>query len=70
MWISTLLTFASAYAILGLVFAVFFAWRGAQRLDPAAQEGTLGFRCLLLPAAAALWPWLGWRVVRAGRQGS
>ena len=47
-----------AYAGAGLVFAVAFAFKGAHRIDPAAEGGTLGFRLLIIPGAAALWPLL------------
>jgi len=40
------------------VFAVLFAWRGAAAIDPAAREGTLGFRLSIVPASALLWPLL------------
>jgi hypothetical protein len=53
------------YAVLGILFAVPFAWRLAARIDPAAASGTLGFRLLILPGAAAFWPWLLARVLRA-----
>jgi hypothetical protein len=46
------------YAAVGLVFALAFAARGASRLDPAAREGTLGFRIAIVPGAAAFWPLL------------
>jgi len=52
------------YAGVGLVFGVAFALFGAQRLDPAAAGGTWGFRVLLVPGAAALWPLLLTRWVR------
>lgn len=52
------------YAGVGLVFGVAFALFGARRLDPAAAEGTWGFRALLVPGAAALWPLLLARWVR------
>ena len=42
----------------GLVFALLFAWRGAEAIDPAAREGTIGFRILIVPASALLWPLL------------
>jgi hypothetical protein len=48
----------AAYAALGLFFALAFAARGASRLDPAAREGTLGFRIAIVPGAAAFWPFL------------
>ncbi len=55
-----------AYVALGLVFAVpFVAW-GVGRVDPAARQGTLGFRLLILPGCAALWPLL---LVRWARRG-
>lgn len=54
------------YLALGLVFAVPFAWSWAARLDPLAARGTTGFRLLILPGAAALWPLLALRLLRAG----
>jgi len=55
------------YSGLGLAFATGFALWGAARLDPTARTGTPGFRLLLLPGAAALWPWLLLRLHRAAR---
>ena len=46
------------YFGIGLVFALLFAWRGTAAIDPAAREGTLGFRLLIVPASALLWPLL------------
>ena len=61
------LTIAGSYALIGVVFAVPFAWRGAGVLEPVAREGTWGFRLLILPGSATLWPYLLYRWVRAGR---
>jgi hypothetical protein len=44
------------YAGLGLVFGVPFVWSGVQRLDSEAQGSGIGFRLLILPGVAALWP--------------
>jgi hypothetical protein len=49
---------AGVYLGIGLLFAVVFAWRGVGRVDPAAAGGTPGFRVLIVPGAAALWPLL------------
>jgi hypothetical protein len=57
-----------AYVALGLLFAVPFAFRFVNRLDPDARDGSLGFRLLIIPGAAALWPLLLRRVLR--RDGS
>jgi len=54
------LTF-EVYAVLGLLFALLFVWLGIGRIDAAAKSGSLGFRLLVVPGAAALWPWLAWR---------
>jgi hypothetical protein len=61
---SWLVTLLGVYAALGLVFAVAFVTRGVGRVDPAAREGTWGFRLLIVPGTVALWPllarrWLG-----------
>jgi hypothetical protein len=55
---------AEIYLAIGLLFAVLFVWRGAGAIDPAAREGTIGFRLLILPASALLWPLLLRRWVR------
>jgi hypothetical protein len=48
----------SAYAAAGILFAVAFITAGVQRIDPAARGTGAGFRLLILPGAAALWPLL------------
>lgn len=48
----------AGYAGLGLLFALPFVARGVDRLDPDARGAGLGFRLLILPATAALWPLL------------
>ena len=52
------------YLLLGLAFGLWFAWRGAGRLDPLARAGTTGFRLLIVPGASLLWPWLALRSLR------
>lgn len=61
-----IVTAALAYAGFGLGFALPFVLRGAARLDPDAVEGTWGFKLLILPGAAALWPYLLVRWLRGG----
>ena len=54
------------YWLVGLAFAAWFAWRGAGRLDPVAANGSWGFRLLVIPGAAALWPYLLVRIAAGG----
>ena len=56
---------AGAYMAAGVVFAVAFVTLGVQRVDPAAKGAPLGFRLLILPGSAALWPILLRRWMRA-----
>lgn len=60
-----LATIVAAVAVIylgcGLAFAAAFAWRGAGRVDPAAREGTLGFRLIIVPGVTLLWPLLAAR---------
>lgn len=62
-----LLTVAGIYALAGALFAIPFAWRGAGTVEPVAREGTRGFRLLILPGAATLWPLLLYRWWKAPR---
>ena len=56
------------YLLIGFVFAAWFAWRGAQRLDSAAANGSLGFRLLLIPQTVVIWPLPLLRLLAGGRQ--
>jgi hypothetical protein len=62
-----LLWLAGGYGAAGLLFAVAFAAVGAARLDPAARGASPGFRILVVPGAAALWPVLLRRWLRGDR---
>lgn len=48
----------------GALFAICFAARLAGRLDPAARQGSAGFRLLVIPGATFLWPFLALRLLR------
>lgn len=52
------------YVGCGLLFAVAFVTRGAERIDPAARGASWGFRLIVVPGAVALWPLLLGRWVR------
>jgi len=55
----------AAYLLTGVIFAVAFIARGIGRVDPVAQHAPWSFRLIVLPGAAALWPLLLARWVRA-----
>lgn len=57
---------AGVYVAIGALFAAWFAWRGAGRLDPVARYGSIGFRLLIVPGATVLWPVLLRLLVRGG----
>ena len=59
LWVSAV----RLYAIVGLAFAVVFVLLLVQRIDPAAKGSGIGFRMILIPSAAVLWPLLAWRVL-------
>lgn len=48
----------AVYFSCGLLFAVPFALFGVQKIDPHAAHGSWGFRLLIVPGTAALWPLL------------
>ena len=60
-WASWSVMALTVYALIGVAFAVVFVWRGAGRVDPAAASSPLGFKLLVLPGVAAVWPLLAWR---------
>ena len=52
------------YVGVGAAFAALFVWRWVGRLDSAAEHGTWGFRVLVWPGVAALWPLFVIRLIR------
>jgi hypothetical protein len=59
-----LVDIAALYFGLGLLAAIWIAFRGLGRLDPVAAHGTPGFRLLILPGLTALWPLMLIRCIR------
>jgi hypothetical protein len=49
---------------IGATFAALFLWRWIGRLDAAAEHGTWGFRVLVFPGVAVLWPLFVVRLIR------
>jgi hypothetical protein len=50
------LIFLGTYFLCGVLFAIPFAIFGVQKIDPHAAHGPWGFRLIIIPATAALWP--------------
>ena len=44
------------YGATGLAFAIPFAFRGVNRIDPIAGESSWGFRVAILAGCATFWP--------------
>ena len=53
------------YGLSGTVFAIAFVTMGIQRVDSLAAHAPWGFRLIVLPGAAALWPLMLVRWLRA-----
>ena len=57
--IGILLTALGIYLLGGLVFGFVFAFGGGvKKIDPAAVEGTWGFKLLIIPGCTVFWPLL------------
>lgn len=48
--------FVGAYALLGLLIGGEYLFRGAARLDAAADGASIWFRLIALPGGIAVWP--------------
>ena len=55
------------YCLVGALFAAAFVLIGAAKIDPDAVGATWGFRLLIFPGAALLWPVLLLRWVRGAQ---
>jgi hypothetical protein len=54
------------YALAGLITALAFVTTGVTRVLPHPAPVTVGARILMIPAAAALWPYVLYRWRSAG----
>jgi hypothetical protein len=48
----------ASYAVVGAMFAIAFLVLGIHRVDPVAEHAPVGFRLIVMPGVAALWPLL------------
>jgi hypothetical protein len=48
----------TSYFGAGLAFAIWFVAHGVHRIDPLTRHTGIGFRLLILPGSALLWPYL------------
>ncbi len=53
-----------AYCIIGLCFAIFFVFSGAEKIHHSTKDGGIGLKILLLPTSILLWPYLLKRVIQ------
>jgi hypothetical protein len=54
------------HLVVGAVFAAVFLGKWVGILDPAARQGTVGFRLLVFPGVAMLWPLFVLRLAQRG----
>ena len=55
---SVFLELLGIYLGCGFVFGVFFVLRGTQAAYPQTPGGTWGFKIMIFPGCAVLWPFL------------
>ena len=53
-----LLIIVGIYLLLGLIFAIPFVIKGAQKIDHGADGGSIGFRIIIIPGTMIFWPFL------------
>lgn len=63
---TAIVTTLTVYLTIGIVLAPVIAFFGVRRIDPAARQGTRGFRLLIMPGIAMLWPLMVIRALRGG----
>ena len=65
--VTAIVTTVTVYLAIGAVLAPAIAFWGVRRIDAAAREGTRGFRFLIMPGIAILWPLMLIRILRGGQ---
>ena len=58
MIITIILTVFLIYLLCGLVFALLFVIKGADKIDEGAKDATIGFKIIIIPGVMVFWPLL------------
>ncbi|MEK6151779.1 hypothetical protein WIW50_00880 [Flavobacteriaceae bacterium 3-367] len=56
--ITIFLSLLAAYAGVGLLFGLYFFFKGAAQIDPVISDSKWTVRLLLIPGSIGLWPLL------------
>ena len=56
--LNTILIIIATYLCCGLVFAIPFVIKGADKIDEGVHGATWGFRLIIIPATIVFWPTL------------
>jgi len=70
MIIHLIFTIVGIYLICGFVFALAFVFKGAQVIDETAENATLGFKIMIIPASMVFWPMLLIKWIKASKNPS
>lgn len=54
--IELILLVLGIYLLLGLIFGLFFLVKGMHKIDETASDASLGFKLIVFPGIALLWP--------------
>ena len=66
--IKIILVAAVIYLVFGLLFAILFVWKGAEKIDEGAHGGSIGFRIIIIPGTMVFWPLLLIKWLKASKQ--
>ena len=59
------LSILGVYFLIGLLFGLYFLFKGVTRIDPLMQDTKKKVRVLLLPGVIATWPFLIGRLFKS-----
>lgn len=68
--IQLFLGFLGTYTAIGVLFALYFFFKGAFKIDPLIGESKWTVRLLLVPGAIGLWPLLLSKIMNKSRAAS
>lgn len=63
--INIFLTILGVYFAVGLLFGLYFLFKGASKIDPLMQDTKKKVRVLLLPGVIVTWPFLIGRLFKS-----
>lgn len=63
--VGLILLIVLVYLVLGLIFSIFFLWRGINKVDEGAEGSSFVFKLLIIPGMLVFWTFFLYKWIKS-----